>query len=628
MLTRASGLCCFLKKTRIKITMTKKILFLIILFCISNNGFTQQSKPLENAKVDPRVELLSITFRLADAEEFKGEDFKNYVNDINTYFAAYKNHELISFIKEIRNEQGIGYDAVAKMAVHLTYPELKPILPFSENIPEKRWGTHLKNTAHFITLLQKFHKESNFQKFYSEHQSLYNIAEDRFNQNVLNEIDINWYPEFYGKVPNEKFTIILGMGFTGNFGVKLQAPKQQEIVYSILGAWDFDQEGKPLYTTENGYTETIVHEFNHSFVNYLQDAIEKELAPYGNQLYKIVKKELSQQAYGDWLTALNEGLVRAAVVEYFSTSKKADSQLKNEQLFYETFRRKFYWVPDLISSLEIYQKNRKKYPTLESFMPELVKVYKTIAQNPVKTYRQNIDDVFALPVNTNPDSPKIIDFSPKNNAQHIATDTKEIILFFDKEMLYNYNIDQPPFPYSTIPVDAIRLSENKKEIHLSLKRNLNENTAYGLALGADFRSTDSLKLDKPYLYTFSTVTQPKINSTVSKTKKEYRFTFSTIENRVLTDLKGTPKIYLQTYLKEHDIQSVKLIGDFNDWNTESNTDKLMKISENNYRVLLPVKQFKNNPNFSFLINGEYILVPNYKDKNVDFQPNYTYFTTE
>jgi len=40
---------------------------------------------LENAKVDPRVELLSITFRLADAEEFKSTYFESYVEDINTY---------------------------------------------------------------------------------------------------------------------------------------------------------------------------------------------------------------------------------------------------------------------------------------------------------------------------------------------------------------------------------------------------------------------------------------------------------------------------------------------------------------------------------------------------------------
>ncbi|MBL7869654.1 MAG: DUF4932 domain-containing protein [Flavobacterium lindanitolerans] len=40
---------------------------------------------MENAKVDPRVELISITFRLADAEEFKSTYFESYVEDINTY---------------------------------------------------------------------------------------------------------------------------------------------------------------------------------------------------------------------------------------------------------------------------------------------------------------------------------------------------------------------------------------------------------------------------------------------------------------------------------------------------------------------------------------------------------------
>lgn len=565
---------------------------------------------------------------MADAEEFKGDYFKNYVNDINTYFSEYKNHELINFIKQIRNEQGIGYDAVAKMAIHLSYPELKPILPFSENIPEKRWGTNTKNTEHFVALLQKFYKESNFQKFYDEHQNLYKIAEKRFNQNVLSEIDLDWYPKFYGKVPNEKFTIILGMAFTGNFGVKLQVPNQKEVVYSILGTWDFDKEGNPVYTTENGYTETVVHEFNHSFVNYLQDNIEKKLEPYGDKIYKIVKKELSEQAYSNWLTALNEGLVRAAIIEYFSSSKKADSKNKNQQFFYETFSRKFYWVPDLVSALEIYQKNRNKFPTLESYMPELIKVYKTVSQNPVKAYRQNIDYVFTLPINTNTNSPKIVDFSPKNIGQNISTDTKEIVLFFDKEMLYNYNINQPPFPYSTIPIDSIKLSENNREIHISLKRNLNENTEYGLVFGENFRSVDSLNLNKSYLYTFSTVTKPKINSTISKNKRDFKFTFSTTENRILTDLNGIPKIYLQTYLKENQIKSIKLIGDFNDWKAENNEYELLKVAENKYHISISLKRFKDKPNFSFMINDEYLLLPNHMDENIDYQPNYKYFRTE
>lgn len=606
--------------------MKKKFLILTAFFCIANYGFAQGNKPLENAKVDPRVELLSIAFRLADAEEFKSTYFESYVEDINTYFAGYKNHELINFIKKIRNKQGIGYDAVANMAVHLSYPELKPIIPFTKNIPERRWGADLKNTERFVALLQKFHKESGFQKFYDEHKNLYKIAEDRFNKNVLTEIDLNWYAQFYGKVPNEKFTILLGMGFTGNFGVKLQIPNQKETVYSILGSWDFDKDGLPVYTTENGYTETVVHEFNHSFVNYLQDRMEKTLAPYGGKIYSIVKNELREQAYASWLTALNEGLVRAAVVEYFTTSQKANSQQKNEQLFYETYNRKFYWIPDLVAALELYQKNRGKYPTLESFMPEIVAVYKSVSQNPIEKYQRNMDYVFTLPVNDNPNSPKIIDFSPKNGAQNIASDTKEIVLYFDKEMLYNYNINQPPYPYSYPPIDSIKLSEDKKEMHLLLKKKLNENTSYGLALGVNFKSVDSLPLDKSYLYTFSTTAKPKNNTTVSKHGKYYKFTFSAIENRLLTDLDGTPKIYLQTYLKQNQIKSIKLVGDFNDWETEKNKYTFAKVKEDKYEISLSEKQFRNKPNFTFLINEEFLLQPNYRDENVDYQPNYKYFS--
>lgn len=608
--------------------MAKKVFLLIILFCISNFGFAQEKSPLKNAKVDPRMELLSIVFRLADAQEFKSEAFQSYVNDIDAHFSKHKNHELIHFIKEIRNEQGIGYDAVAKMAIHLSYPDLQPIIAFSEKIPEERWGTNLDNTAHFVTLLQKFHQESNFQDFYNQHQNLYKTAEDRFNQNILNEIDLEWYPAFYGKVPNEDFTIVLGMGFTGNFGVKLQVPNQKQVVYSILGTWDIDKQQNPIYTTENGYIETIIHEFNHSFVNYLQDNIQQDLKPYADQIYNLVQKDLITQAYGESITALNEGLVRAAVIEYLSSSKNANSKLKNEQIFFEVFDRKFYWVPDLVAALETYQNNRDIYPTLASYIPQIVQVYKAVAENPLKTFQQNTADVFTLPINTNSNSPKIVDFLPNNNAQNIPTDTKEIVLSFDKEMLYNFNIDHPPYPYSPLPLDSVKLSPDNRQMHLLLSRNLNENTAYGLVFKAYFKSVDSLYLDKNYLYTISTTSKPKINSTTTKNKKHFVFNFSTSENRILTDWNGMPKISLHNYLKNNKIESVKLVGDFNNWEQESDVYSLQKINESDYQISLSKKVFQDKPNFTYLINNEYLLVPNYMDQNVDHKPSLHYFKVE
>lgn len=444
----------------------------------------------------------------------------------------------------------------------------------------------------------------------------------------MNEIDLDWYPKFYGLTPNEEFTIVLGMGFTANFGIKLQVPNQEDIVYSILGTWDIDEEQNPVYTAENGYIETIIHEFNHSFVNYLQDNIKQDLEPYGDKIYNLVQKDLQSQAYGEWLTALNEGLVRAAVVEYLSCSKGESRKLKNEQIFYEVFDCKFYWVPNLVAALEVYRQNRDKYPTLASYLPEIVEVYKVVSENPIETFQQNIDYALALPINTDSNSPKIVDFFPKNKEQNISTDTKEIVLIFDKEMLHKYNVDHPPFPYTPLPIDSIKLSPNKREMRLILKSKLNENTEYGLVFKPYFRSVDSLYLDKNYLYTFSTPSKPKVNSTVFENKEDLSFIFSILESRILTDRYGVPKIYLQKYLKDTEIKSIKLIGDFNDWEDESEEYQLIKVNDNEYRISISKEHFKNKPNFTYLINNEYFLLPNYMDENVDYQPSHHYFKVE
>ena len=50
-----------------------RILFTIILF-ICVNSFSQQSNILDKPKVDERVELLSIVFRLADAKEYNSKN--------------------------------------------------------------------------------------------------------------------------------------------------------------------------------------------------------------------------------------------------------------------------------------------------------------------------------------------------------------------------------------------------------------------------------------------------------------------------------------------------------------------------------------------------------------------------
>jgi len=41
----------------------------------------------------------------------------------------------------------------------------------------------------------------------------------------------------------------------------------------------------------------------------------------------------------------------------------------------------FFWIEELVEELENYDKQRDKYPTLESYMPKLAEAYKNWAEN-------------------------------------------------------------------------------------------------------------------------------------------------------------------------------------------------------------------------------------------------------
>ena len=142
------------------IVRTGFIVCLLHLFIV-NTCYAQNSDPktlLSPPVADRRIELLSIVFRLAGADEYNNEAFKSYTNAIHRHFDPYKDHPLIKKAMQLRNKKGIGFDAVMAMAIHLSQPpELEPLVPFSDKIPEPRWGK--KTAMEFIILLRQFYTD-------------------------------------------------------------------------------------------------------------------------------------------------------------------------------------------------------------------------------------------------------------------------------------------------------------------------------------------------------------------------------------------------------------------------------------------------------------------------------------
>ena len=465
----------------------KRFSLLIVAFTLGAALFAQNPY-LEKPRVDQRVELVSIVFRLARAPEYNHNMYTSYTDKIRTHYKPYKDHKIIEFVKQMRETTGVAYDAPMFMAICLN-DNLDPLVPFSDKIPEARWGR--ENALEFVRLLKDFYRETNSAEFFRQLKETYQLASERF-ASVYEKLDVAWYPAFYGQAPEEQFIIINALGNGGNnYGPQIKLSDGQRKVYAIMGTGKTDQNGDPVYTMEN-YFPTLVHEFNHSFINHLIDKNRELFAQSGEKIFEIVGTLMQQQAYGAWHMVFKESLVRAAVIRYMKDHDFTPAEVANETM--NQLARGFYWIEDLVEELDRYALQRAVYPTFESYMPQMAKAFEQYAQN-IEQYKKSFDAK----------RPHIVSFAEfSNDAQNVDPATKTITVHFDRELegkgySITYGRNGPDyFPKIT----GIRYAEDNRSVILDVE--LAPAKEYQMVfLGLAFKSTDGIPLEN-YTLSFAT----------------------------------------------------------------------------------------------------------------------------
>jgi hypothetical protein len=351
--------------------------FPVLLFvasCIT--AASSQETPLAlDAKVDERVELVSIIFRLAGSQEYNDSRLANYTSDIDHYFGPYREHAAVKFARKMAEKKGIGYDAPMSLAVHLSPPpDLKPLVPFTEDMPA-RWDK--EDALRFTRLAHGFYRKTHFEKFTAAHRGMYDLAEKRFRDGVLQNVDLGWYRRFFGEMPRGHFHVLLGMN-AGSYGLKVRNAAGREDIFAMVGCWTKDETGNPTYDT--GYLAAVIHEFAHSFVNPAVDQYWQRFAS-AQKVFEPVAERMQRLAYGDAKAMVYESLVRAATIFYdvahgdppMERNIRKERQIRSEQAF------GFVWMEELCSLLEKYETSRDRYPRFQDFMPVVADFYTSLA---------------------------------------------------------------------------------------------------------------------------------------------------------------------------------------------------------------------------------------------------------
>lgn len=333
-------------------------------------------------KYSEETELVGVLCHIAgiDGYSFDAEDgvLEDYLADVDSAFAGFKDHKAVVFARERLFPRGFGWDFPMAFALRLRLENGR--LVYNEGI-EKNFDDYYcrisrKDEKRFIKLLEDFYDDSGFGRFFAGHKALYKECENAMKE-VVAGIDLSWYDRFFGRRENSTFNIYLGLlNGGGNYAVHQMNNDGSDIINAVMGCCDRDENGNIYYGAI--YTLPIlIHEFNHSYCNPLNNEFWSEIADSAGDLFSKNAKFYDSIAYGSPELMMDETFVEACMMRYLMTHPldldgtgfKDMDELLERLIDIDETDKKFVLIRDIIDALQEREDNYDKYPEMRDFMP-------------------------------------------------------------------------------------------------------------------------------------------------------------------------------------------------------------------------------------------------------------------
>ena len=380
---------------KLRITGVFVVLAVMLVYCLggASSALAANNQPSMyrtnvgriTIEVDPRVELVSIVFRLSGSPEFNDGTLRPYVKAIEKHFGDFDNHPVVKMAAELRYKRSMSCDGPMSLAVHIdgNYRLRKTVEEWPDTL-DYRWEK--EETAEFLEKLRQFAAVTKFDEFFKAQGAYYEqgirpcksimeqneVAKDLSGQEFVKCLSMDvgdWMSDFFGVKKTGELRLVLGFvnGYA-SYGLRFETGGTSE-KYAIIGMRPFDPANSVIFHPQQ--IETVAHEFCHSFANPVVKKYMDQLQPAGERLFAEHEGAMRSRGYQKWESVMYETAVRACVVSFLRRSIAStdfiDYYLKGEA------RHGFVWIEDMGDYLKKYESKRDKYPTFESFFPEFVK---------------------------------------------------------------------------------------------------------------------------------------------------------------------------------------------------------------------------------------------------------------
>jgi len=324
-------------------------------------GVERASENRFSITVDPRMELLAVVQHFtswAPGGHIKSKT--TYKDDIDHYFEGFKDHPAIAYVERLVNA-GFTHDApVAFMLYHGDPPELVQKSQYSDYLIGRAKGE--ENLIEFADELRDFARKTDFIRFYQAHKPLYDTQVAEVKSLLEGKDYVQVLEDFYGESRNS-YGVILPPLFAGGYGITIENKKGYDI-YGVIGPCSL--RGKRVTFACLNYLESIIlHEWSHSFVNPLVDQNFNRFKE-SIDLFEPIKGMMRNQAYPNWRIALYEHIVRACEI-HLRANLYEDFKKEKPLRFQEG--KGFWYISFIDSLLDVYETQRRQYPTFSKFVP-------------------------------------------------------------------------------------------------------------------------------------------------------------------------------------------------------------------------------------------------------------------
>ncbi len=361
-------------------------LFLLCLFLIGCGEKSTETADAQTLKKQIEVTLNPNihTSHIIELFVWPGEyPTRPMIGEAQAYFRAYADHPAIKLSDSLLLNEIYYFDELTEI---LLYMEDFPSTNFRHSLKGTPYESRAQEIYDWTSLIARFYEDADVKGFLEKNRAYYKGAIKEVEKNLPPDNFVGLIEDYY-RTSMHSYSIIPApeMPTGGAYGTRGIGPYVRTAhgmaISQVISASlplepkaDINEYKEFGFDNKENTIRMSYHEFGHAFVNPLFENNVKlvEMAEKSSFLFtEEYQKIMKQQNYGDWLTVVQEHLVRLGEIRL--AERCGDTKWAEELREYHIDELKFIYLPALEQEVLEYEKNAE-IDSFEDFLPELLAV--------------------------------------------------------------------------------------------------------------------------------------------------------------------------------------------------------------------------------------------------------------